>query len=219
MTMTSNRTVLQALLFCSSGPNPHGSFLQSSSTVWLSATACVHVPKWRAASKPLSIHPPIHHVSFALPPPSIPTPISPAGRISAGQPRSSARCPRNSDMQFTWWNKCSQAHGAGPWPVRSARFQKHGPYPAQGRGSITTRYLDNQRTHSAAFMKCVAADRKRKEGIYHQRSQSPATCLHSSGASLLNTELFCLLKIPMLSKTGFYYLVHFNIIHLFWLSL
>lgn len=150
-----------------------------------------------------SVYPSIHHVSFALPPPSIPTPISPGGRISAGQPRSSARCPRNSDMQFTWWNKCSQAHGAGPWPMRSARFQKHGPYPAQGRGSIAACYLDNQRTHSTVFMKCVPADRKRKEGIYHQRSQSPATCLHSSRASLLNTELFCLLKIPMLSRQAF----------------
>lgn len=163
MIMTSNRTtVSQALLFCSSGSNPHGSFLQSSSTVWLSATACVHVPKWRAASKSLSIRPPFHHVSFALPPPSIPTPISPAGRISAGQPRSSARCPRNSDMQFTWWNKCSQAHGAGPWPMRSARFQMHGPYPAQGRGSITARYLDNQRTHSTVFM-WLRTGKERKE--------------------------------------------------------
>lgn len=81
--------------------------------------------------------------------------------------------------------------------------------------AASSRYLDNQRTHSTVFMKCVAADRKRKEGIYHQRSQSPATCLHSSRASLLNTKLFCLLKIPVLSKTGFYYLVHFNILHLF----
>lgn len=198
--MTSNRTILQALLFCSSVSNPH-----SFSTVWLSATACVHVPKWRAASKSLSIRPPIHLVSFTPPPRSSPTPIFPAGRISAGRPQSSARCPRNSNMQFTWWNKCSQAHGAGPWPIRSAQFQMHGPYPAQGRGSIAACYLDNQRTHSTVFMQCVAVDRKRKKGIYHQRSPSPATCLHSSRASLLNTELFCLLKIPVLLRQAFYY--------------
>lgn len=104
--------------------------------------------------------------------PSIPTPISLPGRTSAGQSRSSARCPRNSDMQFlnhgtnrsALLSRVPEQRAGWPCP---APFQKHTPDQGQG---LTTNNDTLPRQPALSFGVCSSVCGQ-KPGSRHEKKR------------------------------------------------